>query len=313
MRTWFPSLLSLGVSLALAVAVPASAEEIALVPKHRPGDSYLLTLGASTITDASSGGSVNKRYHERMEVDYEATVVILEVDAEGHPIRERHDDVKLAVQSTQGSGPVFEGDSSFEVHRDDGEITVLFQGHRADPKTEKAIVRVLETQFEHTLEPSLLDPGRPVAVGETWELDRSLAHELLWRRGVQVVKFGEPATATLAHRAGADGRAGLEIDYRIPISWLHADGLLPNAMAGNTEGFFGGTIRLASSAQSVPITRTSRLTLDVDGAVGTSGQPSLRPYPWSVRSSKIAEQTAARVEAKLSTPVGLPVPERPAR
>jgi hypothetical protein len=161
---------------------------------------------------------------------------------------------------------------------------------------------VLESQFEHTLEPSLLDPRRPVVVGETWELDQSLAKQLLWRRGLQVVKFGEPATATLARRTGDDGSVGLEIDYRIPISWLHVDELPPGAIAGETEGWFGGTVRLGPAPRGVPMSRTSRLILNVDGTVSASGQPSLRPYPWSVRSSKVTEQTAAKIESGSTMP-----------
>jgi hypothetical protein len=313
MQVSFPSVITLGAILTLAVAYPASAEEIALVPKYQPGDSYVLTLGANSETEASSGGSVNKRFHEKTQVDYRATVVILEVDAEGRPIRERHQDVSLVVGSTRGSGPVFEGNTNFEVHRDDGRVSAFFDGKRADSKTETALLAVLETQFEHTLEPSLIDPGRPVAVDETWELDRSLARELLRRRGIRPVKFGGPATATLARRAGDDGSVGLEIDYRIPISWHHVDRLFPSAMAGETEGYFGGTVRLASTPEGVPVARTSRLALSVDGVVSASRQRSLRPYPWSVRSFKVAEQSAARIGTRYAAPAGLVVSGQPPR
>jgi hypothetical protein len=295
MRICFPTLLSVGAILALAVAATAPAEEIAFLPKYQPGDSYVLTLGATSETDASSGGSVSKRFHEMLQMDYEATVVILEVDGEGRPIRERHQDVSMVVRSTQGSGPVFEGDLTLEVHRHHGKVRVFCDGCRTNPNKEKAIVRILETQFEHTLEPSLLDPRRPVAVGESWELDRSLAGELLRRRGVRVAAFGEPATATLVRRAGDDGSVGLEVDYRIPISWVNVSELFPSAFAGETDGLLQGRVRFAPALDRVPISRTSTLTLDVDGAVTTSAEIATRPYPWSVHSSRVAEQSAAKV------------------
>jgi hypothetical protein len=291
------SLCRWGASLALAVGVPAIAENITLVPDHEPGDAYVLTLSARTETDAASGGSVNKRFREMMRVDYQATVLVLEVDSEGGPIRERHDDVRMVVRSTKGSGPVFEGDTSFEVHRgEDGELSVLSDGFRVPPKKGRAITRVLETRFEHSLEPSVLDPGGPVAVGDTWELDRTLARRMLWQRGVRVVEFAEPATATLVQRAGEDGKLGLEIDYRIPISWLRVEGLFEGAMAGQTRGVLAGTVRLAASPEGMPISRKSQLTLNVEGAATTSGRVGgSRPYPWSVSASKVVEQTAVKV------------------
>ena len=48
----------------------------------------------------------------------------------------------------------------------------------------------------------------------------------------------------------------------------------------------------------MPTLRKSRLTLNVDGTATTSGRVGgSRPYPWSVRVSKVAEQTAAKVDA----------------
>jgi hypothetical protein len=312
MKAFFHPSLAFAAALVLLTAGVGSTEEIALVPLYRPGDSYLLNLGATTETDASSGGSVNKRFHKQVQVDYEATVVILEVDGKGRPVRERHEDVSMLVQSPRGSGPVFEEGTSFEVHRGDGEITVFFGNRRADPKREKAIVQVLETQFEHTLEPSLLDPGRPVAVGETWELDRSLVRKLLWQRGVPVVQLGEPATATLLRRMGDGDKSALEIDYRIPIAWLNVRRMLPDAVAGESEGLLEGTIRLASLPDRTPVSRKSSLAVTVNGVTTTFGQVNARPYPWSVRSLKTAKQTAAKVGTKYAGPTARVVGDQPA-
>jgi hypothetical protein len=44
---------------------------------------------------------VDKRFREMMRVDHRATVVVLEVDPEGRPIRERHDGVSMSVRSSK--------------------------------------------------------------------------------------------------------------------------------------------------------------------------------------------------------------------
>lgn len=313
MQIRFRSTFFLAVGLALAVAAPALGEDPSLVPKYRPGDAYALALNAATETEAVSGGSVDKRFHQLVRVEYEADVVILAVDAEGRPVRERHQDVRLDVQSSQGSGSIFEGDTSFEVHREDGEVTVFMDGRRAAPGKEKVIVQILATQFEHTLEPALLDPGRQVALGETWELDPSRAEALLRQRGIRVVELGAPATATMALRTGEDGRDALEVDYRIPISWIHPGDLFPGALAGETGGLFEGTVRLASTPNQVPVSRRSRLTLDIQGSVTNWGRTNTRPYPWTVHSSKTAEQEAVKLGTELAGTAGPALPASPAR
>ena len=287
MRAACPLAAALASLLALSVGRGASAEELALRHRYRRGESYPLLVRVSTVTDASSQGALGESVGEDVQLEYRAFVVVLEVDREGRPTRERHDGVRLTFQRPGESGSLFKEGSSYEVQRKD-ELRVLVGGERAEPRVEKVVAEILERQFAFTLEPAFLDPGRPVGVGESWELDASLARRFLLSRGLRNAELDGKPMATLRQRPGEDGLAELVIDYRIPISRLELERMPPRAQTSKAEGLLEGTIRLDRGSR--PSLCTSSLSLSLNGVV--SAPQGTESVPWSLRRTVLVEQTA---------------------
>jgi hypothetical protein len=271
--------LALAAFAALPSGSAAAAEDVRLRPRFRPGDLYGLSLRVSTITDGVASGEGGESVHENIRLQYEASVMVLEVDADAQPVREQHEDVTLTYERPGESGSLFKPGVSYEVRRREG-IEVFLAGRRAEAKIEKTVTDVLARQFAFTLEPALLEPGRPVAVGESWEPDPSLVKRFLWSRGVQVQSVGGGAVATLLREPG---ESGLVIEYAIPLTRFVLREMPERAEAARTSGRLEGRVRLGAGAA---VTSFSSLTLDMAGVLTGAAQP----MPWTLRSAVIVEQ-----------------------
>lgn len=273
-------------TLALAGASQAQAAEVDLAPRHRSGDSYALSLRAGRDTDASWKGRERNAFAEQVQLDYTATVVVLEVDAVGRVIRERHDGVRLTATRPDGSASLFRDGASFELRRDDNDLQVFAGEERIDRKTEKLVAGLLATRFEHGTGPALFDPGRPVEIGESWPLDPTLARRFLRERGVRVVALEGPPTATLERVAGADGQDALVIRYAIPVARFEADELPAHARSTKSEALIEGEIPLAGEAGASG--HAMRLALTMNGVVQAPG--FAYATPWRFESARRSDE-----------------------
>lgn len=274
------------------LSISARAEEVVLTPRYRAGDTYALALHMTTETEFRSGSSKRQPVHDEVELGYEATVVVLETDADGQPIRERHEGVKLTFERPDQSGSLFDENVAFEVHRArDGKVEIFADGRRIGRSIEKSVAEILASQLEYTEVPALVGSGRYVEVGETWELDASLARKLLRSRGVRVIELDGPATATLESDAG-----GLVVRYRIPVAWWKPSKLPANASTARTDARFEGTIRLASEAR--PLQHASRLVANANGVVTATGYAVAAP--WNLATASSSDQSTRIVRRSVA-------------
>ena len=98
---------------------------------------------------------------------------------------------------------------------------------------------LLAHQTEYAIA-ALLDPGRPWAIGERWELDPERVDEFLRARGVRDVALDGAASAELAKGEGE----GLAIRYRIPIRRFALPDLPGGASASDSKGRLEGEVQL---------------------------------------------------------------------
>ena len=103
-----------------SVIAPANApaEEIALRPRYQVGDRYALTLSLDTSTrvHAARGGGRNPSrdsFKEDVELHYTAEVEVLETDAAGLPLRERHEVGELTSKRPEGTRALFVKGAAF--------------------------------------------------------------------------------------------------------------------------------------------------------------------------------------------------------
>lgn len=274
--------------LATLLAFPAVAEEVALQARMTPGAAYRLSLAVVTDTEAFSKGGSGETYEEKVRLQYRADVTVLDVDAQGRPTRERHDHASLTFERPGESGSLFKENVSLGVERRN-DIEVSLAGKRVAPELEKVLSDVLEKQFEFTLEPALLDPGRSVEVGESWAPDESLARRFLQSRGVRVAAFGEDAVVKLVRETREDGQSALVVDYRIPISRFALTRMPAHTEASRSEALLAGRIELAREPGRPPVSARSNLTLSLNGTSRTPAQS----MPWGVRSSVTVEKSHA--------------------
>jgi hypothetical protein len=270
-----------------------SAEELALRPRHRPGDTYEMSLSVTTHTEAMSKGAEGKSAEENVQLDYQAFVVVLEVDREGRAVRERHEDVRFTFERPGESGSLFREPIAYEVRRRD-QLAIFADGRRIDPGIEKVVAEILEAQFEHTLEPVLLDPRRAVEVGESWDLDPSLTLRFLRQRGVRVVELDGIGTATLERQPGESDPEELQVAYRIPIRRFELERMPANARTSESDARFEGWIRLGPDEPRAPVSCGSSMTLRMHGVSTAPGVAE--SVAWSVRSSVVVRRSAHRSE-----------------
>jgi hypothetical protein len=285
MRTVLAALLAVG-----CVALAASAEDVVLRPHYSQGDSYALALDTQNGARIAARGPVAKGFNEDAEIRYSATVVVLEVDAQGVPLRERHQGVDLTIVRPGEPGvPFLSG--TFEVRRAGGKPQIFIGGERANRNVEQVVTRLLANQLEYGVG-ALIDPGRSVAVGESWEIPEARVREYLKDQGVKDVKLDGSATASLV-RAQNDV---LSVRYRIPISSFTLKKLPANARTANSDGSLEGEVVLG--AQRRPVRHVASLVLEMNGAIVKTGVTTA--YPWSYRVAKSLDQRTRKVEPALA-------------
>jgi hypothetical protein len=263
-----------------------------LAPRHQPGDAYRLSLRVSTRTESSRGGKADPEIDEDVHLDYTASVRVLEVDAEGRPVRERHDGVRLSFERPGETGSLFKEGASFEVRRP-ADVQVFVAGARMERAVEKVVSDILERQLLFTLEPALVDPRRRVEVGASWSLDPSLARRLLLGRGLRVMEFGPRGSATLERRWREDVGMELVVEYQVPVKSFELTRMPAFAEASSSEARLEGQIRLGPEAGAPPIAWTSSLSLRLSGTSTAPG--ATQGAPWTMRSSMLVEQTSAPI------------------
>jgi hypothetical protein len=275
------------------LALAASAEDVVLRPHYSQGDSYALSLTARNDARIASRGPVAKGFDEDAEIRYRATVVVLAVDADGVPLRERHQGVDLTIVRPGEAGvPFLSG--TFEVRRDGGATRVFMGGERADRSVEQVVTRLLANQLEYGIG-ALLDPGRDVSVGERWELPEARVRAYLKAQGIRNAKLEEAAGATLV-RAKDDT---LAVRYRIPIESFTLRKLPENARTARSQGSLEGEVTLGT--QRRPVRHAGSLLLEMNGAVVKSGAGMSAAYPWSYRVAKSLEQRTRKVEPEIAS------------
>ncbi len=291
-RALFVVLARVSIACALlgAPTAAASAETLQLRPAYRPGDRYSLSLGRFTETEASTLSLVSTRrqFFEDVELRYDAQVVILEVDDVGRPLRERHEEVRLTYVRGNRRGSLFGPGTAYEVERrDGGDVRLFVDGERVGRRVERVVSELLETRFDHGPGPALFDPGRPVEIDESWELDRGLARRFLRRQGVRALGFDRPLKATLRRR---DGR--LVVVFHIPVDWVTVKPLPASALASKSHAYLEGQVRLPGESGIGPITYSSNLDLRLSGRVGGSSASRAR---WAIRRHQSSDQTTGPV------------------
>jgi len=281
---------SASLSLLLAawiVTAAAGAEEIQLQSRHEVGDSYALSLRTTTQTQLRSKARRSKA--EDVQLTYTATVDVLETDVAGLPLRERHRDAQLRFERPGETGALFREGATFEVRREAGGDVQLFANDvRVERKVETLVADVLAAQFEHSVAPALLQPDHPIEVGETWQLDPSIARRLLRAHDVRVVDFAAPATATLARADGDDPDARV-IHYRIPVSRWEPDALPENARTSESDAQVEGEIRFSADPNGAPLEHRSKLVSSLRGVMTASGVAA--PVPWRLENTSASEQS----------------------
>ena len=271
----------------LLCTADALAEPVVLQPAFGQGDTYVLSLSASTRTAADSNGADPRRFREEVRLDYAATVQVLAVDEAGRPLRERHQGVELGFERPEEHGSMFKPGAAFDVHRDEGQLRILVNGERVDTRVEEIVGNLLAQQLEHSVTMHLLDPGRPVEVGTSWSLDPELARRFLLDRGVRVIDFDGAATARLER----DEKGMLSIAYAIPIAWAEADEMPVNARTAASHARVEG--RLALSDAGVPTQHVAHLELEMNGVVRATGVA--RAFPWKLETARHSDQRTVRI------------------
>lgn len=285
-----PALLAsipLSLLCALAIAAPANAEELRLQSRCEVGDSYALSLRTTTKSELRAKARTSKA--EDVQLTYTATVEVLETDAAGLPTRERHVGAQLRFERPGASGVLFQEGARFEVRRDAaGDVHLFTNDARVERKVERLVAQVLAARFEYSAVPALLDPGRAVELGETWQLDPKRARRLLRAQDVRVVDFAGPATATLARADGDDPSARI-LRYRIPIARWEPVALPENARTSASDAQVEGEIRFTVDPHAAPLEHRSRLVSHLRGVTTASGVAA--PVPWSLETASASDQS----------------------
>jgi len=289
----------LGLTVALAPA-HASADGISLRPRYQVGDRYALSLSLDTATrvDARRGGTRNPSgdsFREDVELHYKAQVEVLETDAAGHPVRERHEKAELTSERPEGTRALFVEGAVFDLlRRGDGTVEIQFQGARVAPEIEKIVGDLLAHQTEYGLA-ALLDPGRPLTIGERWEIDEARAAEFLRVRGISSVALDGAADAVLS-QAGPDG---LMLRYRIPIRDFALPKVPEGSSSRDSEGSLEGEVKLAGGGLHRVQAHSSKLLLRINGSLSAQG-PALAGR-WNLRRTQSVAQRTETLKDQLAS------------
>lgn len=281
--------------LTVCVGAPSGAEDLALQPRYQAGDVYSLSLHTRSHTVQSRG---NERALDDAELRYRATVIVLETDADGRPVRERHHGVKLDFARPETSGSLLADGASFELRRDrDGGVRLFAADGRLDRDVEKTIERALAAQLGFSAVPALLQPDRAVAVGESWTIDPRRVRHLLRDRGMRAVDLDGDATATLEQVGAGDERV-LAVRYRIPVSRWEPRKLHPNQRTAASQATVEGEVRLAADGSLRPVGHTARLVRRVQGVKAAWGVAA--PVAWSLETAESSEESTRLVQRGLA-------------
>jgi hypothetical protein len=288
-----PTAIRLAVLAACLLHAPstARAETLDLAPRRAVGDFYSLSLATKHSSAFHPQGKRRAADTNEASLHYEADVAVLAVDERGRPVHERHVDVVLRATQGDETTSLFREPVAFDVRRDeDGDLTIHASDGRIDRKLEARLAELLATQFEASLAPALLDPGRDVALGETWTLDADMARRFLREQGIRAIDLDGNATATLATRD--DGQA-LVLRYAIPVAWWKPHPLPKHATAGDSEARFEGEIELVADATLRPARHTTALTAEASGVVTATGYAA--PAPWHLAMQTAQEERTRTV------------------
>jgi len=279
----------------VAPAVSAAPEDVVLRPRYQVGDRYALVLSTETKTRVDARGTARDSFRENVELRYAAQVEVLDTDAAGAPVRERHEGVDLTYVRPGGTQSLFAKGASFELtRRTDGTVEIRFRGERVGAKIEKIVGDLLAHQSEYAIA-ALLDPGRPVAVGERWELEPERVRDFLRARGIRAVKLDGAATAELG--AGEGGQLALR--YRIPIRGFALPDLPPGASPEDSEGSLDGEVQLDARGFHRARAHSSALALELDGSLDTPG--TARAASWRLRRSQSVDQHTETLKDQLAS------------
>jgi len=281
--------------LSLAIASPAaSGGGPSAALHHEPGDALLLSLRSETRTDASSsGGARAGSFAKDARVDYSATAFVLETDATGAPVRERHEGVVAGYRSPEGSGLLVERGAVLEVvRRGPDQVHVLAGGERLEPRAEALLAGILEERFQLALVARLLEPARGVEVGEAWPLDPDLSRRLLRAQGIRVVGRSGAGEATLESRSEEDA----VIRYRMPVAWFELEEAPAAKRVSGSDAHLEGRLRIPAASSGRPVSHTSRRVVRLQGVAGGPG-PRSAWNAWSVESARLADQRITPVPA----------------
>jgi hypothetical protein len=276
-------------------AIRAADDGVVLRPRYQAGDRYALTLVTRTNTKVDARGGARNAFREDVELRYAAQVEVLETDAAGAPLRERHENVDFTSVRPDDTKSLFAPGATFELaRRTDGSVQIQFKGERVAAKIEQIVGDLLAHQSEYSIA-ALLDPGHPVAVGERWDLDPERVQSFLQARGIRSVKLDGAASAQL--EAGEGGQFALR--YRIPIEKF----VLPDLPAGTTrtesEGSLKGEVQLGAQGLHRAVAHRSSLELEIDGAVHQPG--TARATAWSLARTQSVDQHTETLRDQLAT------------
>ena len=293
-------------SLLLTLVPAARAQELVLSPHYQPGDRYALVLETTVETEASARRGDVDPFRERVDTVYRADVEVLDVDAEGSPTRERHEDVRVTRSRGDESASLFVEGARLDVERDArGHLRVRTQDGRRSESIERIVAPLLEARIEHSLGAELVDPARTVDLGERWELSRSLARRLLLESGVRTVRFDGPPTAELRPDASDPSRVSLH--YRIPVARCEPTHLPDGTLPSRSRAILEGHVDFASDHLGWPVAHVASLELSMRGTVH---EPGVAPsWAWSLdRSDRTVERTrplarVARANGRADGPV----------
>jgi hypothetical protein len=253
------------------------------------GDRYALTLSTETDT-ASRAGS--ERFHEDVALRYAATVEVLEVDATGMPVRERHEGVELRFERPDGTGSLFKEGATFEVVRKgDAGVALYLFGGRVESKIEKVVGDLLLHQTEYGVA-RLIDPGRPVAPGERWDLDAERVRTFLRHRGLHGADLDGTATARLS---GGEGEP-LRIHYEIPVASFALREMPAGARTTRARADLEGDVEFAAGPAYRPVSHSSALSARLNGELD-----SARPARFELSRSQSVDQRTETVRDQLAS------------
>jgi len=285
----------LALAALVAPAASAAPEEVVLRPRYQVGDRYALALSTETKTRVDARGTARNKFREQVELRYAAQVEVLATDDAGSPVRERHEDVDLTYLRPEGTQSLFAKGASFELtRRTDGTVEIRFRGERVEAKIEKIVGDLLAHQSEYAIA-ALLDPGRPVTVGERWELDPERVREFLRARGIRAVKLDGAATAEL----GAGKGDQLALRYRIPIRGFALPDLPPGANPAGSKGSLDGKVELDGRGFHRARAHSSALALQLAGSLDAPAGG--RPASWKLRRSQSVDQHTEMLKDQLAS------------